>query len=181
MDKLLRDMFDDRTIILSGELCARTSTDVVSQLLLLNTTDPDRGIRLYIDSATGSLAAGFAICDTIDWINPEVSTWAIGTAGSAATLVLCSGTIGKRYALPGSDVVLEFPGPEEGIAGELRKARSSDWADDMIRFLSERTGTCSDAIARDLRRRHHLSATDSVSYGIVDRVMSTGKYAPQNN
>jgi ATP-dependent Clp protease, protease subunit len=187
MDKLLRDMFDDRTIILSGELCTSTSTDVVAQLLLLNTTDPDRGIRLYIDSATGSPAAGFAICDTISRINPEVSTWAIGTAGSAATLVLCSGTIGKRYALPGSDVVLEFPGPTEGSAGELREASSGhrrpadDWAEDMIRFLSERTGKHSDAIARDLCRKHHLSATDSVSYGIVDRVMPTGKYAPQNN
>jgi ATP-dependent Clp protease, protease subunit len=184
MNKLLSDMFDDRTIIVSGELGTSASTDVISQLLLLNTTGSDQEIRLYIDSATGSLSAGFAICDTINWIKPDVSTWAIGTAGVAATLVLCSGAMGKRYALPGSTIVLELPGRDECLAGELLTSKSAPyqrWLDEMVQVLSRRTGQGSNTIARDLRNNHRLSATDSVAYGIVDRVMSGGRHVPQGN
>lgn len=184
MNKLMSDMFDDRTIIISGELGRSVSTAVVSQLLLLNATDPDEGIRLYIDSAAGSLSAGFAICDTINWINPEVSTWAIGTVGSVATLVLCSGAIGKRYALPGSDIVLRQPGRDEGLDGEPLKPTTAAyhrWIDEMVQLLSERTGQGSNTIACDLRNHHRLSAADSVAYGIVDQVMAGGKYVPQGN
>lgn len=184
MDKLLSDMFDDRTIVLSGELGTSASTQVVSQLLLLSSTAPDQGIRLYIDSATGSLAAGLAICDTINGIDPEVSTWAIGRAGVVATLVLCSGAAGKRYALPGSDVVLELPGRDDVLTGECLTPTPpayERWVADLVRVLSERTGQGSTTIARDLRNSHRLSAVDSVAYGIVDRVLAGGKYVPQNN
>jgi ATP-dependent Clp protease, protease subunit len=184
MNKLMSDMFDDRTIIISGELERSVSTAVVSQLLLLNATDPEEGIRLYIDSAAGSLAAGFAICDTINWINSEVSTWAIGAVGSVATLVLCSGAIGKRYALPGSEIVLRQPGREEGLDGEPLKPTTAAyhrWIDEMVQLLSERTGQGSDTVACHLRNQHRLSAADSVAYGIVDQVMAGGKYAPQGN
>ncbi|MEU4742127.1 ATP-dependent Clp protease proteolytic subunit, partial [Actinosynnema sp. NPDC023658] len=122
LNKLMSDMFDDRTIVVSGELDRSASTAVVSQLLLLNATDPDKGIRLYIDSAAGSLSAAFAVCDVVDWVAPEVSTWAVGTVGSAAALVLCSGAPGKRYALPGSAVVLREPGLDEGLDGEHLKS-----------------------------------------------------------
>ncbi len=177
-------MFDDRTIVVSGELGGNASTDVVAQLLLLSATDPDEGIKLYIDSASGSLSAGFAICDTINYVRPEVSTWAIGAVGSVATLILCSGTIGKRYALPGSDIVLRLPGRDEGLDGKRLRPTTvayRAWVDEMVLVLSKRTGKGLNAINRDLRNHHRLSAANSVAYGIVDQVMASGKYAPQGN
>jgi len=184
INSLISEMFDDRTIVVSGELGLMASADVVAQLLLLSATDPDRGIKLYIDSASGSLSAGFAICDTINYVRPEVSTWAIGAVGSVATLILCSGTIGRRYALPGSDIVLRQPGRDEGLGGEPAKlptAAYHRWIDEMVQLLSEQTGQRPSTIARDLRNGHRLSAANSVAYGIVDQVMASGKYAPQGN
>lgn len=184
MNKLMSDMFEDRTVIISGELGRSVSTAVVSQLLLLNATDPGEGIQLYIDSSAGSLSAGFAIYDTINWINPEVSTWAIGAVGSVAALVLCSGALGKRYALPGSDIVLRQPGPDECLDEESVRPTTAAyhrWIDEMVQLLSERTGRSSNTIACDLRNHHRLSAADSVAYGIVDHVAAGGKYAPQGN
>ncbi|MBF6332804.1 ATP-dependent Clp protease proteolytic subunit [Nocardia transvalensis] len=184
MDKVMSDMFDERTILISGELGRSVSNAVVSQLLLLDAADREEGIRLYIDSTAGSLSDGFAICDTMNLINPEVSTWAIGAVGSVATLVLCSGAVGKRYALPGSDIILRQPGADEGLDEETPKPTTEvyrRWLDEMVRLLSVRTGKGSDTIARDLRNQHRLSAADSVAYGIVDQVMAGGKYAPQGN
>jgi ATP-dependent Clp protease protease subunit len=184
MNKLIGEMFDDRTIVVSGALGTAASTDVVSQLLLLNTLDPGADIKLYIDSTAGSLAAGFAICDTINCIASDVSTWAIGTVGSVATLVLCSGAAGKRYALPGSDIVLRQPSHEECLDERLPKPPTptySRWVADMVRVLAERTGQGHDIIARDLRKHHRLSAADSVTYGLVDHHATGGKYAPQAN
>jgi ATP-dependent Clp protease protease subunit len=184
MHKVLADMFDDRTVIISGELGRTASTAVVSQLLLLNATAPDQGINLYIDSASGSLSAGFAICDMINWITPEVSTWAIGSVESVAALILCSGAAGKRYALPGSAVVLRQPGRDEGLDGEPLNhtaAAYHRWVDEMVQLLAERTGRSTETIARDLRERHRLSPAESVAYGIVDQFVAGGKYAPQAN
>jgi ATP-dependent Clp protease protease subunit len=184
MNKLMSDMFDDRTIIISGELDRSVSTAVISQLLLLNATDPDEGIRLYIDSAAGSVSAGFAICDMINWIKPEVSTLAIGAVGSVAAMVLCCGAMGKRYTLPNSDVILRLPGREEGLAGEPVKpttAAHERWVDEMVQLLAERTGQRSETVAVDLRNHHRLSAAGSVAYGIVDQVVVSGKFAPQSN
>ncbi|TDD39862.1 ATP-dependent Clp protease proteolytic subunit [Saccharopolyspora elongata] len=184
MNKLMSDMFDDRTVVISGELSRNTSTAAISQLLLLNATDPDAEIKLYIDSATGSLPAGFAICDAINCIKPEVSTWAIGTVGSAATLVLCSGAIGKRYMLPGSHVVLRQPDHDEGLDGEPVTPTTADhqkWSDEMVQLLVAKTGQDPDIIARDLRNHLRLSTTDAAPYGIADQVMADGKYAPQGN
>ncbi|NUT49932.1 MAG: ATP-dependent Clp protease proteolytic subunit [Saccharothrix sp.] len=184
LNKLMSDMLDDRTIIISGELGRSASTAVVAQLLLLNAADPDAGIRLYIDSAAGSLSAGFAISDMINWVTPEVSTWAVGTVESAAALVLCSGAVGRRYALPGSAVVLREPGRDEGLDGENLKppvAVHRRWVDDMVALLAERTGRPHPTIARDLRNHHRLTAAESVASGIVDQVVAGGKYAPQGN
>ncbi|MCR6488445.1 ATP-dependent Clp protease proteolytic subunit [Amycolatopsis sp. OK19-0408] len=184
MDKLMSDMFDDRTVIIGGELDRSVSTSVTSQLLLLNATDPDEGVKIYIDSAAGSVSAAFAICDMITWIKPEVSTLAIGAVGSVAAMVLCSGAKGKRYALPNSDVVLRLPGPEEGFAEEPVKptaAAHERWGEEMVQLLAERTGQRPEAVAADLRNHHRLSAAASVAYGIVDQVVVGGKFAPQSN
>jgi len=184
LNKLMSDMLDDRTIVISGELSRSASTAVLSQLLLLNGTNPDEDIRLYIDSAAGSPSAAFAICDVIDWVTPDVSTWAVGTVESAATLVLCAGAAGKRYALPGSAVVLREPGLDEGLAGEHLESPEAvhrKWVDDMVRLLAERTRRSPDAVAGDLRGHRRLSAAESVAYGIVDQVVAGGKYAPQGN
>jgi ATP-dependent Clp protease protease subunit len=181
MDKLMSDMFDDRTIVISGELDTSVSTAAISQLLLLNATDPREGIRLYIESAAGSLSAAFAICDMINWITPEVSTLAIGAVGSVATMVLCSGAIGKRYALPGSDIVLRLPSRAECLEREPATAAYQRWIDEMVQLLSQRTGQRPDIVAADLRNHHRLSATASVAYGIVDQVVASGKFVPQWN
>ncbi|MBB4688226.1 ATP-dependent Clp protease proteolytic subunit [Amycolatopsis jiangsuensis] len=182
LHKLMSDMLEDRTIVISGELDRSVSTVVVSQLLLLNATDPHAAIRLYIDSAAGSLPSGFAICDTIDWITPEVSTWAIGAVGSVATLVLCSGAAGKRYALPGTDIVLRHPARDEGAEPITPPAATYHrWIGEMTHLLAERTGKHPNTISSDLRSRHHLAPTDSVAYGLVDHVATRGKFAPQGN
>ncbi|MFD1149666.1 ATP-dependent Clp protease proteolytic subunit [Saccharothrix hoggarensis] len=184
LNKLMSDMLDDRTIVISGELGRSASTSVVSQLLLLNATNPDEDIRLYIDSAAGSLSSAFAICDMINWVAPEVSTWAVGTVESAATLVLCAGAPGKRYALPGSAVVLREPGLDEGLDGEHLAAPAAlhrKWVHDMVRLLSERTRRSPDVVAGDLRAHRRLSAPEAVAYGIVDQAAAGGKYAPQGN
>ncbi len=184
MDKLMSDMFDDRTIIISGELDRSVSTAVISQLLLLNATDPDEDVNVYIDSTAGSVSAGFAICDMINWIKPDVSTLAIGAVGSVAAMVLCSGAMGKRYALPSADVVLRLPGREEGLAEERVKpsaAAHERWVGEMVQLLAERTGQRSETVAADLRNHHRLSAAGSVAYGIVDQVVVSRKFAPQSN
>ncbi|MEV6767372.1 ATP-dependent Clp protease proteolytic subunit [Nocardia sp. NPDC051030] len=180
----MSDMFEDRTLLLSGELGTDASNDVIAQLMLLESMDPDQGIRLYLDCPTGSLPAAFAVCDAIECLQPPVSTWAIGGVGSVAALVLCSGTIGHRYALPGSNIVLRQPGLGEGLMDETpmpTPAAYNGWIADMIRLLAERTGKPSDTIATDLRNSHYLSASGSVAYGIVDRVMPGGRHLPQAN
>lgn len=184
MNKQIANMLGDRTIVVSGELGQNLSTAVVSQLLMLDATDPGVEIKLYIDCSGGALSASFAICDTINWIGSDVSTWAIGAVGSAATLVLCSGAAGRRYALPGSYVILRQPGRDEGLdelSTRLTAAAYHSWVDEMVQILSERTGRKPNTIARDLRNNRRLLGADSVTYGVVDRVVAGGKFAPQGN
>ncbi|MCT2097526.1 ATP-dependent Clp protease proteolytic subunit [Dietzia cinnamea] len=178
---LMINMFNDRTIVISGELGANASSAAVSQMLLLDATDPHQEIKLYIDSDAGLLSAGFAVCDAIEWVSAEVSTWAIGALGPVSALIVSSGAPGRRFALPDSHITFRPPDLDTSPDNHLQSAIKDKWREEMMQILSERTGKSSTTIARDLENRLRLSPTDSVGYGIVDHIVAGGKYAPQMN
>ena len=167
-------LLNDRIIMLSDEVNDVTASLVVAQLLYLEGDDPDKDIQLYINSPGGSITAGMAIYDTMQYIKCEVSTICVGLAASMGSFLLAAGTKGKRLALPISEIMIHQPlGGAKGQASDIKIQ-----ADHIVyirnrmnRMLSEMTGQPLEVIERDTDRDNWMSADDAVRYGLVDKVV----------
>jgi len=167
-------LLKDRIIMLSGPIDDHTANVVVAQLLFLAAEDPDKDIHLYINSPGGSISAGMAMFDTMNYIKPDVSTIGIGIAASMGAFLLAAGEPGKRFVLPNSEVMIHQPlGGAKGqatdiaiVAEHILKTR-----DKMNRILAEKTGQTIKKIKQDTERDNFLSADEAVSYGLVDKII----------
>jgi ATP-dependent Clp protease protease subunit len=167
--RLLRD----RVVFIVGPINELTANLVVAQLLFLESENPDKEIALYINSPGGSVYAGMAIYDTMQFIKPDVSTICVGMAASMGAFLLAGGSKGKRYALPNSRILIHQPsGGSQGQASDIEiQAREILYLRERInRILSERTGQPVERIARDTDRDNFMSANDAVSYGLIDKI-----------
>ena len=170
--RLLRE----RLIFLVGPVNDATANLVVAQLLFLESENPDKDISLYINSPGGSVYAGMAIYDTMQFINPDVSTLCTGLAASMGAFLLAAGKKGKRFTLPNSRIMIHQPsGGAQGQASDIQiQAREIlDLRERLNRILADNTGQSIDRIALDTERDNFMSAEDAVSYGLVDKVMTS--------
>ncbi|MDI3508434.1 MAG: ATP-dependent Clp protease, protease subunit [Clostridiales bacterium] len=171
-------LLKERIVFLDGEVDDATASLVVAQMLFLESEDPDKDIHLYINSPGGSVTAGFAIYDTMQYIKPDVSTICIGMAASMGAFLLAAGAKGKRYALPNSEILIHQPmGGARGQATDIMIH-----AEQIVRIkrrlneiLSERTGQPYEKIERDTDRDFFMSAQEAKEYGIVDEVIISRK------
>ncbi len=167
-------LLNDRVIILSDEVNDTTASLVVAQLLYLEAQDPDKDIHLYINSPGGSVTAGMAIYDTMQYISCDVSTICMGMAASMGAFLMCAGAKGKRYALPNSEIMIHQPmGGMQGQATDMKihAARILRMREKLNQIMSERTGQPLEVIQRDTERDHFLSAQQAVEYGLIDKVI----------
>ena len=167
-------LLNDRIIMLSDEINDTTASLVVAQLLYLEGQDPDKDIHLYINSPGGSISAGMAIYDTMQYIKCDVSTICVGLAASMGSFLLAAGAKGKRYALPNSEIMIHQPlGGAKGQASDIKIQADHILyvRNRMNRMLSEMTGQPLDIIERDTDRDNWMTADDAVRYGIIDKVV----------
>ena len=167
-------LLNDRIIMLSDEINDTTASLVVAQLLYLEGQDPDKDIHLYINSPGGSISAGMAIYDTMQYIKCDVSTICVGLAASMGSFLLAAGAQGKRYALPNSEIMIHQPlGGAKGQASDIKIQADHILyvRNRMNRMLSELTGQPLEVIERDTDRDNWMTADDAVRYGIVDKVV----------
>ena len=166
-------LLEDRIIFLSGEIDDAMANTIVAQLIYLEGKNPDKDISLYINSPGGSVTAGMAIYDTMQYIKCDVSTICVGLAASMAAFLLAAGTKGKRYCLPNSEVMIHQPlGGAKGQATDiLISARHIEKTKNkMIDMLSDMTGTARDKVATDVERDYFMDSAEAKEYGIVDKV-----------
>ncbi len=166
-------LLNDRIIVLSDEVNDATASLVVAQLLYLEGQDSEKDISLYINSPGGSVSAGLAIYDTMQYIKCDVSTICMGMAASMGAFLLSSGAKGKRYALPNSEIMIHQPlGGAKGQASDIKIAAEHilRTRDKLNKILAENTGKPIEQIALDTERDNWLSAQEAMDYGIVDKV-----------
>ncbi|WP_215492614.1 ATP-dependent Clp endopeptidase proteolytic subunit ClpP [Fenollaria sporofastidiosus] len=167
-------LLKERIIFLSGEIHNEMADLIVAQLLFLEAEDPDKDIQIYINSPGGSVSAGFAIYDTMQYIKPDVSTICVGLAASMGAFLLAAGAKGKRYALPNADIMIHQPlGGTQGQAEDIRiqAEKILEIRKRINKILSEKTGQSIDIINRDTDRDYYLNAEEAVKYGLIDKVM----------
>ena len=167
-------LLNDRIIMLSDEVNDTTASLVVAQLLYLEGQDPDKDIHLYINSPGGSISAGMAIYDTMQYIKCDVSTICVGLAASMGSFLLAAGAKGKRLALPNSEIMIHQPlGGAKGQASDIKIQADHILfvRNRMNHLLSELTGQPMDIIERDTDRDNWMTADDAVRYGIIDKVV----------
>ena len=167
-------LLKDRIIFLSDEVNDTTASLVVAQLLFLEAEDPDKDIHLYINSPGGSVTAGMAIYDTMQYIKPDVSTICIGMAASMGAFLLNAGAKGKRFALPNSEIMIHQPlGGAKGQATDIEI--HAKWIlkikERLNKILSERTGQPIEKIQEDTERDNFMSAHEAKEYGLIDEVI----------
>lgn len=170
--RLLRE----RLIFLVGPVNDATANLVVAQLLFLESENPDKDISLYINSPGGSVYAGMAIYDTMQFVKPDVSTLCTGLAASMGAFLLAAGKKGKRFTLPNSRIMIHQPsGGAQGQASDIQiQAREIlDLRERLNRILAHNTGQSMERIELDTERDNFMSAEDAVSYGLVDKVMAS--------
>jgi ATP-dependent Clp protease protease subunit len=168
-------LLNDRIIFLSDEVNDATASLVIAQLLLLEAQDPDKDISLYINSPGGSVSAGLAIYDTMNFIKCDVSTICVGMAASMGAFLLSSGAKGKRFALPNSEIMIHQPlGGARGQASDIKihAEHILKMRDTLNRILAENTGKSLETIERDTDRDNFLSAQEAMEYGLIDRVIT---------
>lgn len=167
-------LLKDRIILLGSPVTDEVANLIVAQLLFLEAEDPEKDIHLYINSPGGSITAGMAIFDAMQYVKPDVSTICVGLAASMGAFLLSAGKKGKRFALPNSEVMIHQPlGGAQGQASdiEIRAKRILRTRDRLNKLLSEFTGQPLEKIERDTDRDFFMSAEEALEYGLVDRVM----------
>ena len=168
-------LLNDRIIMLSDEVNDVTASLVVAQLLYLEGQDPEKDIHLYINSPGGSITAGMAIYDTMQYIKCDVSTICVGLAASMGSFLLAAGTKGKRMALPNSEIMIHQPlGGTQGQASDIKIQADHILyiRNRMNHMLSEMTGQPLEVIERDTDRDNWMNADDAVRYGLIDKVVA---------
>ncbi|MBQ8648684.1 MAG: ATP-dependent Clp endopeptidase proteolytic subunit ClpP [Clostridia bacterium] len=168
-------LLNDRIIMLNDQVDNASASIVIAQMLYLEGQDPDKDINFYINSPGGSVSAGLAIYDTMQYIKCDVSTICMGMAASMGAFLLAAGAKGKRYALPNSEIMIHQPlGSTEGQATDIiihanhiEKTRSN-----LNRILSEKTGQPLEVIQRDTERDNFMSAAEAAEYGLIDKVIT---------
>jgi ATP-dependent Clp protease protease subunit len=168
-------LLKDRIVIVGSEIDDHLANTVVAQLLFLSADDPDKDIQMYINSPGGSVTAGFAIYDTMQFIKPDVSTICTGMAASFGAVLLTAGAKGKRFALPNSEVMIHQPlGGARGQATDIKI--HADWIlktrEKINQLLANHTGQTVERIAADTDRDRFMSAEEAKSYGLIDQVIS---------
>ena len=167
-------LLKDRIIMLSGEINDDVANTVIAQLLFLDAQDPEKDVYLYVNSPGGSVTAGFAIYDTMNFIKADVQTIAMGMAASMGSFLLTAGTKGKRYALPNAEVMIHQPlGGAQGQATEIEIAARHilKTRERLNAILAERTGQPIEVIERDTDRDNFMSAKAATDYGLIDQVL----------
>lgn len=167
-------LLKDRIIFLGESIDENVASTIVAQLLFLEAEDPDKDINLYINSPGGSVTAGMAIYDTMQYIKPQVSTICIGMAASMGAFLLSSGQKGKRYALPNAEIMIHQPlGGVQGQAEDIKI--HAEWIlktrEKLNKILSSNTGQPLQIISRDTDRDNFMSADEAVRYGLIDQVI----------
>lgn len=168
-------MLRERVVFLVGPVNDHSANLVVAQLLFLESENPDKEISLYINSPGGSVSAGMAIYDTMNFIKPDVSTLCLGMAASMGAFLLSSGAKGKRFALPNSRVMIHQPlGGAQGQATdiEITAREILRIKAELNRILAENTGQSLDKVSADTERDYYLSAAQAAEYGLVDKVIA---------
>ena len=169
-------LFEERIIFLGVQIDDASANDVMAQLITLESIDPDRDILMYINSPGGSMTSMMAIYDTMQYVQPEIQTFCLGQAASAAAILLAAGTKGKRMALPNSRILIHQPAIESGYgqssdleiqAREIQRMRSA-----MEHVLATHTGKDEDEIRQDIERDKFLTAHEAKEYGLVDEVLT---------
>lgn len=173
-------LLEDRIIFLGGEVNDATASLVVAQMLYLESKDPDKDIQLYINSPGGSITAGMAIYDTMQYIRCDVSTICIGMAASMGAFLLAAGQKGKRFALPNSEIMIHQPlGGMQGQATDIKihAERIIKMKQHLNEILSERTGQPIDVITADTERDNFMSSEKAKAYGLIDQIIESKKKA----
>ena len=168
-------LLKDRIIMLGSAIDDNVSNSIVSQLLFLESQDPEKDIHIYINSPGGSITAGMAIYDTMQFIKPQVSTICIGMAASMGAFLLAAGEKGKRYALPNSEVMIHQPlGGAQGQATEIEIAakRILFLREKLNQILADRTGQPLEVLQRDTDRDNFMTAEKALEYGLIDKIFT---------
>lgn len=171
-------LLQDRIVLLSGEITDDVANCVVAQLLFLAAQDSEKDISLYINSPGGSVTAGMAIFDTMNFIKPNVSTICIGLAASMGAFLLAAGEKGKRYSLPNSEILIHQPlGGAQGQATEIQIAAEHiiKIREKMNKILSEKTGKNIEQIKLDTERDKYMFAHEALAYGLIDEIITNQK------
>lgn len=171
-------LLEDRIIFISGEITDETANSVVAQLIYLEGKDPEKDIAVYINSPGGSVSAGMAIYDTMNYVKCDVSTICVGLAASMGAFLLASGTKGKRFALPNSEIMIHQPlGGAQGQASdiEIRAKQILRIKENINKILSERTGQSLEKVSKDTDRDFYMTADEALEYGLVDKIFTTRK------
>ncbi|PWM68003.1 MAG: ATP-dependent Clp endopeptidase proteolytic subunit ClpP [Eubacteriales Family XIII. Incertae Sedis bacterium] len=169
-------LLKDRIIFLGEEIDDHVASLIVAQLLFLEAEDPEKDIAIYINSPGGSVTAGMAIYDTMQYIKPDVSTMCVGLAASMGAFLLSSGAKGKRFALPNAEIMIHQPlGGAKGQASDIKI--HADWIlktkDKLNKILSKNTGQPLDRLEKDTDRDNFMSADEAMAYGLIDKVIKS--------
>jgi ATP-dependent Clp protease, protease subunit len=183
-DQVYDRLLQERIIFLGTEVDDNSANTISAQMLLLSAADPDRDIKLYINSPGGSISAGMAVYDTMQFVPNDVATIALGLAGSMAQFLLCAGTAGKRYALPHAQVMMhQLSGGIGGTAADI-----AIQAENMLHvkrttheLLARHTGRTVDEITRDSDRDRWFTADQAKAYGMIDHVIAQARQIPDPN
>ncbi|MBQ6816790.1 MAG: ATP-dependent Clp endopeptidase proteolytic subunit ClpP [Clostridia bacterium] len=168
-------LLNDRIVMLCDQVNDTTASLVVAQMLFLEAQDPDKDISFYINSPGGSVSAGMAIYDTMQYIKCDVSTICMGMAASMGAFLLAAGTKGKRFALPNSEIMIHQPlGSAEGQASDIliHAKHIERIRENINKILSERTGKPLEQIKIDTERDNFMSANEAAEYGLIDKVIA---------
>ena len=167
-------LLKDRIIFIDQQVDEHLASIVVAQLLFLEAEDPEKDINIYINSPGGMVTAGLAILDTMNYVNPDISTICVGLAASMGAVLLSAGTKGKRYALPNAEIMIHQPlGGAQGQASDIKI--QADWMmktkERLNHILAENTGKDLSIIEQDTDRDNFMYADEAVEYGLIDRVL----------
>lgn len=169
-------LLKDRIIMLNSEVTDESASTVIAQLLFLESEFPDKDINFYINSPGGSITAGMAIYDTMQYIKPDVSTICVGLAASMGSFLLSSGAKGKRFALPNSEILIHQPSVYGGFKGQATDIKiHTDWLlktkDKLTKIYSNNTGQSIEKLESDMERDFFMSAEESKNYGLIDEIL----------
>ena len=167
-------LLKDRIIFLGSEVVDDVANSIVAQMLFLESEDPEKDINLYINSPGGSVTAGLAIYDTMQYIKPQVSTICVGLAASMGAILLAGGAKGKRLALPNAEIMIHQPlGGARGQASdiEIQAKNIIRTKERMNKILASHTGQDFETIARDTDRDNYMTAEEALSYGLIDKII----------